>query len=122
VQTCIDLGNYTISLEWIKDRLTDAEKNSLIEIGDPAYYGVKYDDGKFIREFLDGMKQSDCNMCFVYGMQDPWTGGRIPDDKLGKNSQILYIEDGTHNDAIETYNSSERNQLFQWLHGLGCDL
>ncbi len=122
VQTCIDLGNFAISLEWIKDLLTDAEKNSLIEIGDPAYYGVKYDDGKFIREFLDGMKQSDCNMCFVYGMQDPWTGGRIPDDKLGKNSQILYIENGTHNDAIETYNSSERNQLFQWLHGLGFDL
>ena len=31
-------------------------------------------------------------------MQDPWTGNRIPDDKLGKNCQILYIENGTHNE------------------------
>jgi len=63
-----------------------------------------------------------CNMMFVYGMQDPWTGNRIPDDKLGKNCQILYIENGTHNDAIDTWNASERNQLFQWLKGLGFDL
>ena len=43
-------------------------------------------------------------------------------DKLGKNCQILYIENGTHNDAIDTWNASERNQLFQWLKGLGFDL
>ena len=47
---------------------------------------------------------------------------RIPDDKLGENCQILYIENGTHNDAIDTWNASERNQLFQWLKGLGFDL
>ena len=50
------------------------------------------------------------------------SGNRIPDDKLGKNCQILYIENGTHNDAIDTWNASERNQLFQWLKGLGFDL
>ena len=42
--------------------------------------------------------------------------------KLGKNCQILYIENGTHNDAIDTWNASERNQLFHWLKGLGFDL
>ena len=32
---------------------------------------------------------------------------------------LLY---GTHNDAIDIWNASERNQLFQWLKGLGFDL
>ncbi|MBQ2675389.1 MAG: hypothetical protein IJG07_12045 [Prevotella sp.] len=88
----------------------------------PASFGFNYDNGSYIRKVLDGIKQSSCNMMFVYGMQDPWTGNRIPDDKLGKNCQILYIENGTHNDAIDTWNASERNQLFQWLKGLGFDL
>ena len=36
--------------------------------------------------------------------------------------KILYIENGRHNDAIDTWNFSERNQLFQWLASLGFNL
>ena len=81
--------------------------------------GLPLGDARF-RDRTD--EQSDCHMMFVYGMQDPWTGNRIPDDKLGKNCQILYIENGRHNDAIDTWNFSERNQLFQWLASLGFNL
>lgn len=120
--TCIELGAVSFTLGWVDDLLTDMEKSYLTSKKSPASLGFNYDNGSYIRKVLDGIKQSSCNMMFVYGMQDPWTGNRIPDDKLGKNCQILYIENGTHNDAIDTWNASERNQLFQWLKGLGFDL
>ena len=120
--TCIELGAVSVTLGWVDDLLTDMEKSYLTSKKSPASLGFNYDNGSYIRKVLDGIKQSSCNMMFVYGMQDPWTGDRIPDDKLGKNCQILYIENGTHNDAIDTWNASERNQLFQWLKGLGFDL
>ena len=81
-----------------------------------------YDNGKFIKEFFEGMKKSTCHMKFVYGMQDPWTDGQIPDDKMGPNSSKLFIAYGKHDDAIDKWNASERNDLFQWLAGLGFDL
>ena len=120
--TCIELGSVSVTLGWVDDLLTDKEKSNLTSKKSPASLGFNYDNGSYIRKVLDGIKQSSCNMMFVYGMQDPWTGNRIPDDKLGKNCQIIYIENGTHNDAIDTWNASERNQLFQWLKGLGFDL
>ena len=120
--TCIELGAVSVTLGWVDDLLTDMEKSYLTSKKSPASLGFNYDNGSYIRKVLDGIKLSSCNMMFVYGMQDPWTGNRIPDDKLGKNCQILYIENGTHNDAIDTWNASERNQLFQWLKGLGFDL
>ena len=96
----------------------------------PSYYGVTYDDGKFITEFFEGMKQSTCHMMFVYSMQDPWTGGQIPDSKMGMNSHKLFIHHptdrdssaGLHNDNIDQWNASERNELFKWLDSLGFDM
>ena len=122
VHSFIELGENINTIGWVDDLLTDTEKESLRGENDPADWGFNYDNGVYIRKVLDGIKQSNCNMMFVYGMQDPWTGNRIPDDKLGKNCQILYIENGRHNDAIDTWNASERNQLFQWLASLGFNL
>ena len=119
VQTFIELGAIIYTTDWVDDLLTAAEKAAISGANDPAQWGFNYDNGAYVRQVLDGIKQSDCHMMFVYGMQDPWTGNRIPDDRLGKNCQILYIENGRHNDAIDTWNASERNQLFQWLNQLG---
>ena len=114
--TYIELGAIVMTTGWVDDLLTETEKATITTPNDPAANGFTYDNGAYIRKVLDGI------MMFVYGMQDPWTGNRIPDDKLGKNCQILYIENGTHNDDINTWNASERNMLFQWLKGLGFDL
>lgn len=125
VQVCIELGTYGYATkgsatEWVDDLLTAEEKKYLLESGhNPSAYGVTYDNGKFINEFFEGMKKSDCHMKFVYGMQDPWTGGQIPDDKMGPNSSKLFISYGKHDDAIDKWNPSERNDLLQWLAGLG---
>ena len=122
VHSFIELGEIVNTTGWVDDLLTAAEKENISAVNNPADWGFNYDNGAYMRQVLNGIKQSSCNMMFVYGMQDPWTGNRIPDDKLGKNCQILYIENGRHNDAIDTWNASERNQLFQWLAGLGFNL
>jgi hypothetical protein len=88
---------------------------------DPKKFGVNYDGGAFIRQFLSGMKLSDCHIFFVYGLQDPWTGACIPEEYLGKNSQVLFIKNGIHNDFIAQWDEAERNQLLQWLKGLGFE-
>ena len=129
-QTCIDLGNYVNIINWAEDLLTDEEKQFITEPFNPADFGVTYDNGKFINEFFEGMKNSDCNIMFVYSMQDPWTGGQIPDQYLGKNSSKLFIssmldspeagyEAGLHNDAIDKWSPSDRNELFKWLNKVG---
>ena len=120
--TFVELGAIILTTGWVDDLLSEKEKAEISAANDPTLYGFNYDNGAYMRKVLDGIRQSDCNMMFVYGMQDPWTGCRIPDDKLGKNCQILYIENGTHNDAIDTWNFSERNTLFHWLADLGFDL
>lgn len=47
------------------------------------YYGVTYDGGKLMKDFLDFVKNNrnrdKCKMFFVYGGNDPWTGAAIPD-------------------------------------------
>lgn len=128
VQVCIELGDFAYLTDWVSDLLTDKEKEYFINFcSNPASYGVTYDGGRFVREFLEGMKQSNCHIMFVYGMQDPWTGGQIPDEKMGVNCRKLFInhptdrrsDAGLHNDYIDQWNASEKNQLFQWLHQLG---
>lgn len=122
IQCLKQLGIAVASCDWVKDLLTEEEKKVVFQRFDPANYGVSYDGGAFVRSVMEGMKQSSCPMCFVYGMQDPWTANRIPEEYLGKNSFVLTIKDGLHNDDLDTWNFSERNILFQWLKGLGFDL
>ena len=108
--------------------LTKEEKEYVFLRFNPADYGVSYDGGAFIRSVMEGMKQSNCHMMFVYGMQDPWTGAQIPDDKMGTNIRKLFIQHtdnperksaGLHNDNIDQWNPSERGELFKWLNQLG---
>ena len=123
VQTCIDLGNYVYDVSWVDDLITESVRKKLTTpYYIPTDVGVNYDNGQFVRDFFEGMKQSSCHMMFVYGMQDPWTGGQIPDDKLGPNSQKLFIQNGIHNDYIDQWNDSERNKFFDWLKEQGFDL
>lgn len=120
VQTCKEMGYFGIDLSWVEHLLTPAEKDFLSRpLINPETYGVTYDNGKYVKDFLEGMKQSTCHMMFVYGMQDPWTGGQIPDDKMGVNSRKLFIRNGTHNDFIDMWNQSEKAELFKWLDSLG---
>ena len=119
VQASKELGGYGYDLSWIEHLLTPAEKETFFIPMNPTGYGVTYDNGTFVKALLNGMKKSTCHMLFVYGMQDPWTGGQIPDNNMGVNSRKLFIENGTHNDYIDMWTQSEKSELFKWLDDLG---
>ena len=122
VQSAKELGYALNDYSWIVDLETPENLSALNKPDcDPRTYGVTHDGGAFIRQFLTGMKQSDCYMIFVYGEQDPWTGACIPNEYLGKNSQVLSITDGIHNDFIYDWNETERNALLNWLKAVGFD-
>ena len=122
VQSAKELGYALNDYSWIVDLVTPENLSALNKPDcDPRTYGVTHDGGAFIRQFLTGMKQSDCYMIFVYGEQDPWTGACIPNEYLGKNSQVLSITDGIHNDFIYDWNETERNALLNWLKAVGFD-
>jgi hypothetical protein len=122
VQCAKELGASQNVYSWVVDLVSPLDMSRLnAPVCDPKKFGVNYDGGAFIRQFLSGMKISDCYMFFVYGLQDPWTGACIPEEYLGKNSQILFIKDGIHNDFIAQWDEAERNQLLQWLKGLGFE-
>ena len=122
VQSAKELGYALNDYSWIVDLVTPENLSALNTPDcDPRTYGVTHDGGAFIRQFLTGMKQSDCYMIFVYGEQDPWTGACIPNEYLGKNYQVLSITDGIHNDFIYNWNETERNALLNWLKAVGFD-
>jgi hypothetical protein len=123
MQCMIDLGNIGWNVEWVKDIITNAERDALIPVRKPYEYGLTYDNGKFINAFLNGMKTSNCHMLFVYGKQDPWTGAAIAKEgergNLGPNSTAIYIEDGIHNDFYEYWTPAEQATYKQWLKEQG---
>lgn len=62
-------------LKWLNDQQSITYFNKK--------YGVQYDGGKLMNDFLAFVKNNrnnnKCKMLFVYGANDPWTGAAIPD-------------------------------------------
>jgi len=115
VQTCIDLGTYQLDFSWVEDLITDEERQNFYSYTQPSEYGVVYDNGQFMRTFLDGMRSNDCKVLFVYGSQDPWTGGGISDTNLGPNMQKMIVEKGTHNDYFGDWTEDEQIKLWSFI-------
>ena len=119
VQKCIDLGDYVYSYAWFED-LLGAEKVKMLKdatIESPDNYGVTYDNGKFVKEFLEGMKTTPCKILFVFGGSDPWTGGAISDDIVSANANIskLIVFEGVHTDVTTHWNKEDIQTLKKFL-------
>ena len=64
-------------------------------------YGVEYDGGKLMNDFLAFVKNNrnnnKCKMLFVYGANDPWTGAAIPDpDANDPYVKKFVVPNGVH--------------------------
>jgi hypothetical protein len=90
-------------------------KDATIE--SPDNYGVTYDNGKFVKEFLEGMKTTPCKILFVFGGSDPWTGAAISDDIVSANANIskLIVFEGVHTDVTTHWNKEDIQTLKKFL-------
>lgn len=60
-----------------------------------------WDGGKTMSDFRAWVvKQTTMPMLFIYGMNDPWTGGRIDTPLPTSKTQVIYNPGGTHSNDI----------------------
>lgn len=82
-------------------------------------YGVTYDGGKLMNDFLDFVKNNrnkdKCRMLFIYGSNDPWTGTAIPDPAPDDPYVKKYIvPGGVHGDTLNDplkYSEAEKHWI-----------
>ncbi len=101
-----------------KGLMTDAEidyfNNSRNIVKLTEDYHIEYDNGALMNGFFDflaGNSSNDkCRMVFVYGENDPWTGGAIADN-LADDTYVkkIIIKKGVHSSSLnnELYYSKE---------------
>jgi len=98
-------------VEWLKNQYTIAPYNEL--------YNVEYDGGKLMNDFLAFVKNNrykdKCKMLFIYGGNDSWTGGAIPDpDPDDPYVKKHIVPKGGHNDYLNNpdyYPEAEKNWI-----------
>ena len=107
VQAARELGSYIYDWSFLKEKglLSDEEIesfNNQTSIKNIAKnYSVEWDNGALMNGFLDFLaensSQNKCRMVFIYGENDPWTGGSIPDN-LADDTYVkkIIIRKGIH--------------------------
>ena len=86
-------------------------------------YGVTYDGGRLMDEFLafvkDNRNQYKCKMLFIYGGNDPWTGAAIPDpDPDDPYVKKHIVPGGVHSTFINYkyyYTTEERDWIMNTI-------
>lgn len=120
IQATKELGYYLLDWNFLKEKglMTDAEidyfNNSLNIVNLTEDYHIEYDNGALMNgffNFLAGNSSNDkCRMVFVYGENDPWTGGAIADN-LADDTYVkkIIIKKGVHSSSLnnELYYSKE---------------
>ncbi len=75
-------------------------------------YNLTWDGGELMKAFRTWVvSQTSKPMVFIYGLNDPWTGGRIPTPDAGSKSEIIYNSGGYHSNTFlhpdYTFSSAE---------------
>ena len=105
VQAMFELGNYGLTYDFLNgtpgfslESLRDFEDQEHLEYYYKMYNGLFSNAMTldFINNFLPNTTKK---MIFIYGSQDPWTGGAIP-DPTNPNVKKIIIPGGAHNDFI----------------------
>ena len=82
-------------------------------------YGVTFDDGKLMKDFLEFIRNNrynnKCKMLFIYADNDPWSGAAIPDpDADDPYIKKHMVTDGVHSPWINSpaqYSTEERDWI-----------
>ena len=101
IQISIDLGNRGFDYTWILD-------GKLLSDSDKKYFKNEMEksiNSKTIDlqvNILINLETTEKKLIFVYGEDDPWTGGAIP-DPTNPNVKKYIVPHGTHTDNFDTY-------------------
>ena len=90
------------------------------------WYGVTYDGGKLMNDFLQFVQNNrnnkKCRMLFVYGANDPWTGAAIPDPAADDPCVKKYIvPSGLHSGHLNKtshYSQSDKDYIINTIRRL----
>ncbi len=101
VQIDIDQGNMCLDYSWILN-------GKLLSESDKKYFKDAMEDGKKSKtidlqvKLLKNLETTTKKLIFVYGEDDPWTGGAIP-DPTNPNVKKYIVPHGSHNDDFKKY-------------------
>ena len=101
IQISIDQGNRGFDYTWILDGklLSDSDKKYF---KDEMEKSIKSKMLDLQVNILNNLEDTEKKLIFVYGEDDPWTGGAIP-DPTNPNVKKYIVPHGTHTDDFDTY-------------------
>lgn len=115
VQVWVDQGGSAYDYSWILNGtlLTEKEKAYFEKVMKDCATSQPIELGPKLIKWLE---TTSCPMFFVYGENDPWTGGAIPDEIPAKNPMVkkYVVTKGTHNDDLDNpikYPADEAKQI-----------
>lgn len=114
-QSHVELGNYYIPFKEKFPSSISAERNanpywmdSVYNVFDGKYSHQAYDD------LFESIKNTESNILFIYGGDDPWTGARIEDQYIAKDNVNSYIlPSQSHNAQILNAPEDIKNDIYQ---------
>jgi pimeloyl-ACP methyl ester carboxylesterase len=125
VHAAKELGYFLDDWQWLLDKelLTEKDVNTFKSWQTISRYiktyGVTYDGGVLMKNFLsfvkDNRNNKKCRMFFVYGADDPWTGAAIPDPAADDPYVKKYIvPHGVHSGHLtykSHYSASDKDRI-----------
>ncbi len=89
-------------------------------------YGLTYDNGALMNGFITFLQENStkdkCRMLFIYGENDPWTGGAIPDSVVdGTYIKKIIAKKGLHSQSINNvshYAKEDREAILDAINTL----
>ena len=109
VATMRELGTVGVDFSWLPENAFftqalgyEVEEKAVGRARSWDYYEGQWDGGKLMTDLRNWVATGKQKMVFVYGSNDPWTGGAIPDAAAQANPNVVKVMNfgGWHDDAF----------------------
>ena len=109
VATVRELGTVGVDFSWLPEKAFftqalgyEVEEKAVGRARSWDYYEGQWDGGKLMTDLRNWLSSGKQKMVFVYGTNDPWTGGAIPDAAAQANPNVVKVMNfgGWHDNAF----------------------
>ena len=109
VATMRELGTVGVDFSWLPENAFftqalgyEVEEKAVGRARSWDYYEGQWDGGKLMTDLRNWVATGKQKMVFVYGSNDPWTGGAIPDAAAQANPNVVKVMNfgGWHDNAF----------------------